>query len=319
MTFTRSAALSLLAAFATASCGAIADGPADRREATAEARYPPTGRLIDVGGLTVHADTSGAGPDVVLIHGASGNTRDFTFDLARRLSTGFRVTAFDRPGLGWSDRAEGGVSPLVQADILRAAAAEIGITRPVVVGHSYGGAVAMAWALRDPDGTGAVVSLAGATMPWPGGLGPWYSIAGSEIGGATIVPMIAAFAPASRAEKAIAGIFAPDPVPEGYADHIGAGLTLRRETLRENARQVRGLKPHLQAMSAEYPDLSLPVEIVHGTADTTVPAEVHAKPMAALLPDANLTLLPDAGHMIHHARPQAVVDAIRRAAARAGR
>lgn len=319
MTFTRSAALSLLTAFATASCGALADGPADRREAAAEAAYPPTGRLIEVDGLTVHADTRGAGPDVVLIHGASGNTRDFTFDLAQRLAADFRVTAFDRPGLGWSDRAEGGVSPLVQADILRAAAAEIGITRPIVVGHSYGGAVAMAWALRDPDGTGAVVSLAGATMPWPGGLGPWYSIAGSEIGGATIVPMIAAFAPRSRAEKAIAGIFAPDPVPEGYADHIGAGLTLRRETLRENARQVRGLKPHLQAMSAEYPNLSLPVEIVHGTADTTVPAEVHAKPMAGLLPDARLTLLPEAGHMIHHARPQAVVEAIRRAAARAGR
>ena len=317
MTFTRSAALSLLAAFATASCGAIANGPAERREAAAEAGFPPTGQLIEVDGLTVHAVTRGAGPDVVLIHGASGNTRDFTFDLMDRLSGEFHVTAFDRPGLGWSDPAPGAVSPLVQADILRAAAGRIGITRPVVVGHSYGGAVAMAWALRDPAGTGAVVTLAGATMPWPGGLGPWYAIAGSEIGGATVVPMITAFVPRSRADRAIAAIFAPDPVPAGYADHIGAGLTLRRESLRENARQVGGLKPHLQAMRAAYPDLALPVEIVHGTADTTVPADIHAKPLAALLPDARLTLLPDAGHMIHHARPDAVVAAIRRAAARA--
>ena len=49
-------------------------------------------------------------------------------------------------------------------------------------------------------------------------------------------------------------------MPEGYADYVGAGLTLRRETLRTNARQVNGLKPYLQRMSAAYPDPALPVE-----------------------------------------------------------
>ncbi len=84
---------------------------------------------------------------MILIHGASGNTRDFTFDLAKRLDDRYRVIAFDRPGLGWSDSAgDAGVSPLVQADILRAAADQLGVRNPIVVGHSYGGAVAMAWA-----------------------------------------------------------------------------------------------------------------------------------------------------------------------------
>lgn len=320
MTLPRLAALSLLSTLAAAGCGAITDGRATEREARAEARYPPTGRLIEVAGRTVHADQRGSGPDVVLIHGASGNTRDFTFALADVLAREFRVTAFDRPGLGWSDPAgEAGISPLVQAEILRAAAAEMGIRRPVVVGHSYGGAVAMAWALGDPAGTGAVVSLAGATMPWPGGLGPWYTLASSDLGGATVIPLISAFVPERRAGSAIATIFAPDPVPEGYADYVGAGLTLRRETLRTNARQVNGLKPYLQRMSAAYPDLALPVEIVHGTADEIVPHKVHAGPMADLLPDARLTLIEDAGHMIHHSRPDAVIAAIRRAATRAAR
>lgn len=315
MTLPRLAALSLLTAFAAAGCGAVADGRLQARKVEAEAAYPPTGRLLTVDGIRVHADQRGRGPDVVLIHGASGNTRDFTFALADRLAREFRVTAFDRPGLGWSDwPGDAAVSPFEQARILRAAARELGIRRPVVVGHSYGGSVAMAWALSDPGGTGAVVSLAGATMPWPGGLGPWYAVTGSDFGAATVVPLISAFVPLDRAERAIAGIFAPDPVPAGYADYIGAGLTLRAETLRANARQVSRLKPYVTAMAEAYPQLQVPVEIVHGTADTIVPHVIHAEPMAKLLPRARLTLLEGVGHMPHHAAPDATLAAIRRAA-----
>ncbi len=298
---------------------AAIDRRATAREAAAEAAWPPTGQFLQVNGLKVHADVSGSGPDVVLIHGASGNTRDFTFDLAQRLGDRYRVIAFDRPGLGWSgDAGDAGVSPLVQADILRAAADQLGVRNPIVVGHSYGGAVAMAWGLRAPDDTAALVILGGATMPWPGGLGGWYGLTSSRFGRATVVPLVTALAPVARAEDAIAGIFAPDPVPSGYADYVGAGLTLRRDTLSMNARQVNGLRPYVVLMSESYARLDLPVEIVHGTADTIVPAEVHAIPLSKLLPDAVLTLLPGIGHMPHHADPQAIVAAIDRAATRAG-
>jgi len=64
-------------------CGAIVDRRADTRESLAEATYPPTGQLVEVNGRTVHAHIEGRGPDLVLIHGASGNTRDFTFSLAQ--------------------------------------------------------------------------------------------------------------------------------------------------------------------------------------------------------------------------------------------
>lgn len=316
MTLPRLAALSLVTTVIAAGCGVVADGRIEARRAEAEAAFPPTGRLLEVDGVTVHADIRGRGRDIVLIHGASGNTRDFTFALADLLARDFRVTAFDRPGLGWSDDlGAAGVSPREQARVLQAAARQLGVRRPVVVGHSYGGAVAMGWALNDPDGTAAVVSLAGATMPWPGELGPWYRITGSEFGGATVVPLISAFAPINRAERAIAGIFAPDPVPSGYADYVGAGLTLRPETLRANARQVNRLKPHVTAMAEAYPALRLPVEIVHGTADRIVGAQIHAVPMSEILPNARLTLLDGVGHMPHHARPDAVVAAIRRAVA----
>jgi len=307
-------------------CGAIVDRRADTREAGAEASFPPTGQLIDVNGRQVHAHVEGRGPDLVLIHGASGNTRDFTFSFVDRLKDDYRVIVFDRPGLGWTDRVSddfGGPfntaaeSPEQQAAFLQAAADQLGVRRPIVLGHSYGGAVALAWGLNRPDNTAALVVLAGASNPWPGGLGALYGVASSSIGGATVVPLIAAYAPKTRVDAALDGIFAPQSPPPGYADYIGAGLTLRRETLRANARQVNSLRPHVVDMSARYSTLPMPVEIVHGTADDVVPIHIHSEPLARQIPGAVLTRLDGIGHMPHHAAPDAVEEAIHRAAARA--
>lgn len=299
--------------------GCAVDQQASRREARAEAAYPPTGQLLRVGGRQVHADIRGSGPDLILLHGASGNSRDFTFDLAGRLQDRYRVISFDRPGLGWTDDLGPQTdNPIAQASLLRKAAAQLGVQNPIVLGHSYGGAVAMGWALRDPQDTAAVVLLAGATYPWPGDLGNWYPFITSTFGRAAAVPLIAAYAPESRVQDAIAGIFAPNPVPEGYAGYIGAGLTLRRDSFLNNARQVDGLKPYLAAMAPRYPQLSMPIEIVHGDRDTTVGLDLHSRRMVQDLPNARLTVLPGVGHMPHHADPAAVIAAIDRAAARAG-
>ncbi|MCX7645439.1 MAG: alpha/beta hydrolase [Rhodobacteraceae bacterium] len=285
----------------------------------AEQRYPPTGELLDIGGTVVHAHVEGAGPAVILIHGASGNARDFTFDLVGRLRDRYRVIAFDRPGLGHTGRLPGWAeSPAGQAALLEAAAAALGVERAVIVGHSYGAAVALAWALDLPARAAAVVSLAGAAHPWEGDLGLWYRVTASRLGGATVVPLVAAFAPQSLAERSVAAIFAPQPVPAGYVEHVGIDLTLRPETLRANAGQVTALKPHVRAMAARYPGLGIPIEILHGTADAIVPLETHSRPLARLAPNARLTVLPGVGHMPHHADPEAAVGAIDRAAGRAG-
>ena len=83
---------------------------------------------------------------------------------------------------------------------------------------------------------------------------------------------------------------------------------------RENGRQVLGLKPHVTEMARLYPGLTQPVELLHGTSDTTVLADIHARPLSRLLPQARLTLLPGTGHMPHHARPDAVLESIGRLA-----
>ncbi|PWJ21007.1 alpha/beta fold hydrolase [Jannaschia seohaensis] len=295
-----------------------------RRESAAEAAYPPQGKILDVGGVPVHAVVRGTGPDLVMIHGASGNLREFTFDLISRLQDRYRCIAFDRPGLGytgrpdpayaaaWTSRAE---TPEEQAALLARAYAQIGAGPPIVLGHSFGGTVALAWALDHP--ARALVLLAAAAMEWEGGLGPLYAVTASAPGGALAVPVLTATVTDAQLGDITRRIFDPDPVPAGYEAHIGAPLTLRRASLRANARQVNGLKPHIIRMQARYPGLTLPIEWVHGDADTIVPAQIHAHPFRARVPHTSLTMLDGVGHMPHHARTEAVIAAIDRAAAAA--
>lgn len=298
-----------------------------------EQAFPPIGQFVTVeGGARVHFIQAGSGPDVVLIHGAGGNLRDFKFDLFDRLTDHYRVTAFDRPGLGYTDRFPGipsgpfataGESPEQQATLLRTAAQDLGITHPIVVGHSFGGIVAYEWALLGLDtdsdvNAAAVVSFAGVAMPWPAPLGPFYTFNGSAAGGAIAVPLISAFVPTAKIEDVIKGTFAPQAAPVGYAAYIGAPLTLRPNSFRANVRQVNTLRPHVVEMAKRYPELTIPIEILHGTADTTVPIAIHSEELIKLVPSAHLTRLPGVGHMPHHADPQAAVDAIDRAATRAG-
>ena len=311
---------------------AVTAAVASYRASAAEAEYPPLGKIVDVAGGPVHYVQQGSGPHVVLLHGAGGNVRDFTFDLMDRLSTRYTVTAFDRPGLGYTARvpdvpkglfAVAGDPPMDQAAMLRDAAAAIGITDPIIVGHSFGGIVALAWALQGLDSESpanpvALVSLAGVAMPWPGDLGAYYTVNGSLIGGATTIPFISAYTPQSIVETRIEGTFAPQPAPEGYGHYIGAGLTLRPMSMRANIRQVNTLRPHVVEMEKRYPELTLPIEIVHGLEDTTVPIHIHAEEIAKIVPQVNLTRLEGVGHMPHHADPEATLAAIDRAAARAG-
>lgn len=310
MTLLKSVASLLVAGAALAG---VTHWRASARETAAEAAFPPSGQFVTVDGQRLHYETKGQGPDLVMIHGASGSLRDLTFSLRDQLTDRFRVTVVDRPGLGHSDPTED-VSLAAQARAIKAGMAQLGVKHPIVLGQSYGGAVALAWALD--GGPRALVLVGSPSMPWPGRLDPWYRLTATWPGRTLAIPLASAFVPDAHVRKITAGVFSPDPVPPGYDDWLGTPLTLRRETLATNAAQVNALRAELVTMEPRYPGLTLPVELIHGSADTIVPLDIHSGPLSKLLPDAILTVISGAGHMPHHAHADEVIAAIDRAALR---
>lgn len=310
MTLKRLATSLLIAALGLAG---VTHWRASAREAAAEAAFPPTGQFVTVDGKRLHYEIAGEGPDLVLVHGASGSLRDFTFELRNQLTDRYRVIVVDRPGLGHSDALDD-MSLLAQARFIKAGVAQLGVTEPIVLGQSYGGAVTLAWALD--GGPRALVLVAAPSLPWPGKLDIWYRVTDTTLGRALAIPMASAFVPDSYVRSATAAVFAPDPVPPGYDDFLGTQLTLRRDTLAANTGQVNSLRAELVTMEPLYPGLTLPVELVHGSADTVVPLAIHSGPLSRLLPSVRLTVIDGAGHMPHHAHADIVLQAIDRAALR---
>lgn len=305
--------------------GLFVDRRADLREAEIEARFPPEGEIVKVDGRDVHVLIRGdGGPDLVLVHGAGANVRDMTSSIVDELAKRYRVFVVDRPGHGWTEVSpdlsgvlvSDGESPLSQARILSKAVQQLGAEKPIVMGHSFGGAVAMAWALEAEVSALAIIS--GVTLPWPGEIDISYRVLGSKLGGALLPPLGAAFVPNSYIRDVLDSTFAPQTVPEDYIQRSGVPLAVRTQTLRANNRQVNTLRPKVVEQSTRYEEITVPIEILHGTADKTVYPEIHATPLAERLSNVAVTLIDGIGHMPHHVIPDDVIATIDRAAARAG-
>ncbi len=298
---------------------ALALWRAGRNEARAEAAFPPEGQIVEVNGIPVHAVVMGEGPDVVLIHGSSGNTRDMTFALAPILAENYRVIVFDRPGLGYSASFnQDGETIEEQAEILQKAAAQLGAEKPIVAGQSYGGSVSLAWAVTRPDNISGLVLIAAAAIPWETPLDGFNTLAATPTGNVTALPLITAFVPEWYVEKALDKVFEPQTAPEGYADHFGPGLTMRRASMHANAKQRANLLEEVRALQPRYGEIDVPTEIVHGTADDTVGLGWHSHRLIEQIPGAELIELPGIGHMPQVVAAPEVAAAIDRAAQRAG-
>src|ERR1700676_1865867 len=106
--------------------------------------YPAQGRMIEVAGATLNVLDIGprhaAGPPVVMINGATSNLEMMRQPLGGRLAEKHRVILIDRPGHGWSTRAEHeGSTPAIQGRMIDEALEKLAVTRVILVVHSWSG------------------------------------------------------------------------------------------------------------------------------------------------------------------------------------
>jgi pimeloyl-ACP methyl ester carboxylesterase len=277
----------------------------------AERAFPPAGERRSIEGVALHYVAAGGGPPVVMIHGANGTLNDFRATLFDRLSARFHMIAVDRPGYGYSERPTDPVTPDVQARLIRGLVRSLTAERAIVVGFSFGGAVALSYGLDYADEVAGVVLLAPAAFEWPTPVDwKWQMPAWPVIGG-ILTDTLPQIAGRLTAASSIAGAFHPEPVSPAYVA-AGFPLILRPSSFRANAADIRALKPFLRTQSARYPSFKPPLIVITGDADRVVSPAVHAEPLARAVPHAELVVIPGAGHLLPYTRSHEIVAAIER-------
>jgi len=282
--------------------------------AAIERANPPSGRFVDVAGGRLHIVELGAvdAPPVVLLHGASGNLADMRLALGDRLAARYRVVLVDRPGHGWSDRPGGATdaSPAAQAELIHEALAVLRIRRPIVLGHSWSGALATAYALAFPDEMSGLVLLAPVTHPWPGGIGWINDVAALPVIGGLIARTLILPAGYFMLNPGVAAVFRPDRPPPDYSARTAVAMLLRPREFIANAQDLAGLKEFVRAQSPRYGEIKMPVAIISGDRDPVVYTDIHSRAIALQVPHASLTVLPGVGHMVQYVATDLVVGAI---------
>ncbi|MDB5592352.1 alpha/beta hydrolase [Enterovirga sp.] len=253
---------------------------------------------------------AGSGPDLVLIHGSLVNADDMRLGPMSALAERFRVVAFDRPGHGLSERArptDGSVWR--QAELLRAAAVALGLRRPVLVGHSFGGAVALAWAMSFPEEVAGVAALAPICFPELRLEHLLFAPRAVPVAGQVLAQTLHLTADPLLLPTLWRAMFLPQSMPDAFARGFSFDLAGRSvQTVREGE-NAASLFADLSRSALGYPTCRVPVRFLCGSADIVVNNHLHGRAAASLIPSASFAWLPGIGHMLHHMRQAEVVAA----------
>lgn len=267
-----------------------------------EAQAPNIGELTDVGGFRMNSVLLPAGPNadlppILFIHGASGNLRDQLFAFRGALEGRAELLFVDRPGHGYSER--GGPEndfPDGQADAIARLMDRRGIDKAIIIGHSFGAAIAASFALKHPDKTLGLLFLAPATHPWPGGIDWYYSLASTPYLGWLFTHMLSLPAGLSRLDAATTSVFAPNPRPPDYNENTAPQLVLRPKTFLHNAIDIANLNAYAAKVAPRYSEIRTPTVIVTGDRDDIVAEEIHSRGLAASIAGARLLTIHCLGH-----------------------
>ncbi|XBQ17570.1 MAG: alpha/beta hydrolase [Oceanicaulis sp.] len=276
-------------------------------------RFPPEGDFVTVQGVRLHHKITGpeGAPEVLVLHGASSNLNDPQAALADDLAD-YRVIWLDRPGLGWSERPEGGGdwTPEREADLIAAFLTEIGIERATVVGHSWGAAITLRLMMDHPNRTQGAVLLAPAVRANVGDPAFYNELSTWPVIGTIMTRAVVPAIGPERLQDGAESAFEPEPVPENYIERSHLPLILRPGPWRHNAADMARVNESLEEQEDRYGEIDQPVILLAGPEDTVVYADRHARPVAETLPRGELRLIEGAGHNLHYRHGDAVAEAV---------
>ena len=276
-----------------------------------EKALPPQGRFIDIGADRIHYVEYGNGPPIVFVHGLNGQLRNFAYLRMDQLAQTHRVILMDRPGSGHSTRGAGSSASIsAQARTVALFIDAMGLDKPVLVGHSLGGAIALAVGLDHPNSVSRLALIAPLThLVDPGRAFGGLMIRSSLV--RRIVSVTVATPFAIKGSRAILDIvFGPDPVPGDFATKGGGLLGLRPRSFYAASSDMMAVPGELPAMENRYASLRLPVDVLYGREDRILDWRSHGEALKRKLDSTNLRLV-DGGHMLPVTAPSVTMEWLR--------
>ena len=288
----------------------------------AERAVPPVGRFIEVPGARLHVVEAGEARDgrtpIVMLHGLAAQLHNFRYGLLDDLARDTRVVAFDRPGSGYSTRDPGCATTLEQqADAIVAAMDSLGIERALLVGHSLGGALSLAIALRHPHKVCGLALLAPLTALPRSSSEAFRDLQVPPALRAIFARVFAVPYLLYRRARLLDAVFGPERMPADYPIRAGGVLTVRPSHFIAAAEDFAAVTPVLPRIEAGYPALNAPgaprVHVLYGRGDRVLDPRLQGEGFVARVPCAHLETV-DGGHMLPVTQPACCAAFIRRAA-----
>src|SRR6185312_16088013 len=263
--------------------------------------------IVRAGEVELDVERSGSGPPLLQIMGMSGTALHWGDELLEALRADFEVIAYDHRSVGASSRLTDGQVAIPQlAEDAAALIGALGFESVHVMSISMGGMVAQELALEHPS----LVRTLTLGCTYCGGEGS--ALAGPEVIGKLSEAMMS-----GDRERAVRAGWEVNVSPAFAADDEAwerfAALSSRR------AVAVPVVMAQMQAVMAHdtrtrLPELQMPVQVVHGTADQMLPVQ-NGHLIASLIPGARLEILEETGHLYFWEQPQRSAELVRELAA----
>ena len=277
-----------------------------------ENKYPPLGYFKNIDGYNIHYTDIGSGQPVVLLHSQPANERQFDL-LKNKLKENYRVISIDRPGMGYSEGPKINSSErlFLQAEIISKLLDEIIDEKPIVVGHSYGGALALSLALYEEKNIKKLILVNTVSHPWKGD-GVWlpFKIITNPLIGKIFSQTYAMIYGKSVIDRSADDNFPDNKPTPGFVNRVGAELTLRPASLESYALDAINLKSSLSKQYKKYKNLSIPVTILAGIDDRVTPNKTHSFQLHKNIKHSKLIELSNVEHSIPELNPMKIIEEI---------